>query len=169
MREQLEAAVSETEAALLQLTRDRLLRQLDEQEAASQQPAEPGEPAAEGGGWAAGQRCIFRSTDGRHYLGTVERLESGTASVRYVAPTRQHQLVAVTLPVAALAAPRGQAQLAMHNLDVGARVVLCPPQAELWVGAEVVSLDPAEGLVAAVTEEVWQGGGAGSASLAWLA
>lgn len=91
MKLQLEVAVAESEAALLQLTRDRLLRQMDAMAGAggngtAELPSTAPNTAA--AAWQAGQRCVFRSTDGRHYLGIIERVEGGTAHLRFATPTR---------------------------------------------------------------------------------
>lgn len=173
MREQLAAAAKETEAALVQLKRERLLRQLDAMGAAGggagapgqgpeeeqqQQEEPPTAPAADG--WQPGQRCVFRQADGRFYFGVVlERAEGGgggggAVALRFATPTRPHQLAPLALPPGALLPAPAAPPLALHQLELGARVVVQPPGAALWVGAEVASLDPAEGLVAAMTSEV---------------
>jgi hypothetical protein len=91
MQQQLEAAVQEMEQALLQLKRDRLLRQLDAMTGSSTAAAEhpSSEPAAEPpAAWESGQQCVFRSTDGRFYLGSIDRLDGETAHLRFAIPTR---------------------------------------------------------------------------------
>lgn len=97
MREQLAIAVKETEQALLQLKRDRLLQSF-EAKAANDKPLineaiaaaapevvlDSSPPLA----WQPNQRCMFRFTDGRYYLGVVHSVERNEIILQFATPTR---------------------------------------------------------------------------------
>ncbi|KAI3435825.1 hypothetical protein D9Q98_001883 [Chlorella vulgaris] len=170
----LQAGIASTEDALLGLKRQRLLAELDTLhsgktgEQAQQQQQQQHHPGEDGGANGGGQggaadllppssTCIFRHTDGRHYLGRVlpgsnaSGSGSGTARVRFLHPTRQYQLEPLELPLAALhPAPGGTPPVDLAQLLPGLKVII-KPRGSLWVPAEVLDADVAGQQVAAIT------------------
>ncbi|KAK9859798.1 hypothetical protein WJX84_001592 [Apatococcus fuscideae] len=130
IKQQLQEAVQEAEAALLELKRDRLLRQLAAQETG---------PSPKQVGSFESEFCRFRYTDGRWYRGRVVSQSGETARVEFSHPTQAFMRgTQLDLPAACLQ-PAQPPQLLSLSLAAGTRVLAADSTSGLWLQAEFVA------------------------------
>uniref|UniRef100_A0A061SA30 G-patch domain-containing protein n=1 Tax=Tetraselmis sp. GSL018 TaxID=582737 RepID=A0A061SA30_9CHLO len=144
----LESGISETEHALLEIKRARLLEGLqshptpgkESRVRTSAQDAFETLESNEKTACFVGQDCIFRSIDGLWYDGVVRDTSGDLVKLDFAAPTRLHQLELAEVP-AALVRPSARSAAARRPSEGDEVLAMLPDGSGLWGRAEVVGVD----------------------------